>query len=245
MQLVLVESAWLAFLAAAIGGLFAWWSAPFVVGRINPPDNPARLSLPADWRVLGFGLALTLGVTFLFGLAPALRASAVKPASALKGGEDPHSRRRLMHALIAVQVAFCFLVLFVAGLFAATFDRLSHQPIGFSAERLLTLDTVAAAPAAAGLLGPGGRTSARGAGRRERWRWPDGRCWAANGWNGFVSVNGAPPGDGPGLLSERLARLGGRHEDSASSTAETSAPSDTSPGVAIVNETFAKQYLRR
>ena len=51
-QLVLVESAMLAFLAAASGGLFAWWSAPFVVGRINPPDNPASLSLPADWRVL-------------------------------------------------------------------------------------------------------------------------------------------------------------------------------------------------
>ena len=45
-------------LAAAIGGLFAWWSAPFVVSMINPPDNPARLFLPADWRVLGFGLAL-------------------------------------------------------------------------------------------------------------------------------------------------------------------------------------------
>src|SRR4029077_8537269 len=114
-QLVLVESAWLAFLATAIGALFAWWSAPFIVSMINPPDNPARLALPADWRVLGFALALALGVTFLFGLAPAIRASAVKPVSALKGGEDPHSRRRLMHALIAAQIAFCFLVLFVAG----------------------------------------------------------------------------------------------------------------------------------
>ena len=59
-QMVLVESAWLGFLAAAIGGLFAWWAAPFVVGRINPPDDPARLALPADWRVLVFGLALAL-----------------------------------------------------------------------------------------------------------------------------------------------------------------------------------------
>jgi len=61
-QLVLVESAWLALFASAMGGVFAWWSAPFVVGRINPPDNPARLFLPADWRTFGFGLALTLGV---------------------------------------------------------------------------------------------------------------------------------------------------------------------------------------
>jgi putative ABC transport system permease protein len=113
-QLVLVESAWVAFLAAAIGAVFAWWAAPFIVSMINPPDNPDRLALPVDWRVMGFALTLTLGVTFLFGLVPALNASSVRPASALKGGEDPHSRRRLMHALIAAQVAFCFLVLFVA-----------------------------------------------------------------------------------------------------------------------------------
>ena len=113
---------------------------------INPPNNPARLVLPADWRVLGFGVALALAVTLLFGLAPALRASCVNPVSAIKGGEDPHSRRRLMHALIAVQVAFCFLVLFVAGLFVATFERLSHQPTGFSADRVLVLDTVTKRP---------------------------------------------------------------------------------------------------
>ena len=87
-QLVLVESACSRSSPRRIGGLFAWWSAPFVVSRINPPDNPARLSLPADWRVLGFGLALTLGVTLLFGLAPALRASSVKP------GERAQRRRR-------------------------------------------------------------------------------------------------------------------------------------------------------
>ena len=141
-QLVLVQSAWLALLAAVIGGLFAWWSGPMVVGMINPPDNPARLLLPTDGPVLLFGLALALGVMLLFGLVPALRASAVNPVSALKGGEDPHSKRRLMHALVAVQVAFCFLVLFVAGLFVTTFQRLSHEPTGFSADRVLVLDTV-------------------------------------------------------------------------------------------------------
>ena len=113
---------------------------------INPPNDPARLALPADWRVLGFALALALGVTFLFGMAPALRASAVKPVSALKGGEDPHSRRRLMHALIAAQIAFCFVVHFVAGLFVTSFDRLSNQPTGFSADRILNLETTTHRP---------------------------------------------------------------------------------------------------
>ena len=42
---------------------------------VSPADNPARLILPADWRILSFGAALSVGVTFLFGLAPALRAT--------------------------------------------------------------------------------------------------------------------------------------------------------------------------
>ncbi len=240
-QLVLVESAWLAFLAAALGALFAWWSAPFVVSRINPPDNPARLSLPADWRVLVFGVALTILVTFLFGLAPALRASAIKPASALKGGSDPHSRRRMMHGLIAVQVAFCFLVLFVGGLFVVTFDRLSNQPMGFSTERLLTLDTIAqrAQPpvfwdqVAEHLRAvPGVETVALCG-------WP---LLAGNNWNGFVSINGAPPGPvlayflsvSPGWIDAmKIQSLDGRDFRA----------SDTSPGVAIINETFAKQFF--
>jgi predicted permease len=240
-QLVLVESAWLGILSAAMGGWFAWWSAPLVVSMINPADNPARLALPADWRVLGFGLALTVAVTLLFGLAPALRASAVKPASALKGGSDPHSRRRLMHALIAVQVAFCFLVLFVAGLFAATFDRLSHRPTGFLADRLLTVDTVTQSPEAPifwervadRLRATPGVESVALAG------FP---LLDGNAWNGFVSVNGAPPGPvlafflnvSPGWMDAmKIPFIAGRDFRQ----------SDTSPGVAIVNQTFVRQYF--
>jgi len=139
-QLVLVESACLGLLAAALGGAFAWWAAPQVVGMINPPNNPARLALPADWRTLGFGLALGLSVTCLFGLAPALGASAVRPASALKGGEEPRRHRRLMHGLIAVQVTFCVVVTLAAGLFIGSLNRLGNQPLGFSADRLALVE---------------------------------------------------------------------------------------------------------
>ena len=240
-QLVLIESAWIALLAAAVGGLFAWWSAPFVVSRINPPDNPARVSLPADWRVLGFALALTIAVTFLFGLIPALRASTIKPANALKGGEDPRSVGRSMHALIAAQAAFCFLVLFVGGLFVTSFDRLSHQSTGFSAERLLTLDTVTKSPQASAfwdqvadhLRTVPGVEKVASAG------WP---LLDGNGWNGFVSVSGAPPSPvlayflsvSPGWVETMKIPLVGGRDFLAT---------DTSPGAAIVNEAFAKAYF--
>jgi predicted permease len=241
-QLVLVEGAWLGFLSAAAGAIFAWWSAPFVVGMLNPLGDPVRLSLPADWRVLGFGLALTLGVTLLFGLAPALHASAVKPASALKGGDDPHSRRRLMHSLVAVQAAFCFLVLYAASLLVATFERLSQEPTGFSAERLLTLNTVAerAQPQAfwdqvvEHLRTVPGVQSVALASRP---------LLSGYSSNDAVAVDGGPPSDdmayflnvSPGWVEEmKIPLMDGRDFRAG----------DTYPGVAIVSETFAKRYFK-
>ena len=241
MQLVLVQSAWLALLAALLGGLFAWWAGPFVVNMINPPDNPARLLLPADWRVLGFGVALALGVTLLFGLVPAVRASSVNPVSALKGGEDPHAKRRLMHALVAAQVAFCFLVLFLAGLFVATFERLTHEPTGFSTDRLLVVDTVAKN----GQPNEFWNQVAERLGRVngvERVAVADAALLAGFSWNNFVSGTNAGANGvlsymravSPGWLDAmKIELIDGRDFR----------PEDTHPGVALVNETFAKTYF--
>jgi predicted permease len=208
---------------------------------INPPDDPARLLLPADWRTFGFGLALALGVTLLFGLAPALRASSVSPVSALKGGEDPHSKRHLMHALVAIQVAFCFLVLFVAGLFVTTLQRLSHQPTGFSADRLLVLSVVAKSPQPVEIWEQVAEhlRSVQGV---DKVALADQTLLSGNSWNNFVSVNGAPSNGilsymravSPGWLETmKISLLDGRDFQS----------SDKNLGSALVNETFAKVYF--
>jgi predicted permease len=239
-QLILVESAMLAFAAAAVGAVVAWQSAPFVVARINPPDDPARLSLAGDWRVFGAALALTLAVTILVGLAPALRASAIRPASALRGGEDPRSRGRLMRVLIAVQAAFCFLVLFVSGLFAATFDRLTHQPAGFSTDGLLALDTVTPRdePHSAWEQVARHLQSVPGVESAAVSEWPllDGNSYRFNG----VSIQGGPPTEAtvrflivsPGWIGTmRLPLIKGR-DFRADET-----------GVAIVNREFAREFF--
>lgn len=240
-QLMLIESAWIGLLAAAIGAFFAWWSAPFVISRINPPDDPVRLTLPADWRVLGFAVALAFGVTLLFGLLPALRATAIKPLSALKSREELQSRRGLMHALIASQVAFCFLVLFTTGLFVATFERLSHASLGFSADRLLTLDTFApqAQPPALWSQVAEHLREVPGVDKVALASWP---LLEGNSVNSYISVNGAP-------AIERLAyflRVSPGWIDTMKVTlidGRDFLPSETAPGAAIVNETFAKTYF--
>ena len=240
-QLVLIESAWLAVLSTAMGALMAWWSAPFVMGMINPPDDPARLILTADARVFLFGLAVAIGVTFLFGLMPALRASSVKPASALKGGDDPHSRRRVMHLLIAVQVAFCFLVLFVGGLFVGTFDRLANQENGFSSERILNLETVTRHPQAPAYWEQmaADLRAVPGVERVSLTGWP---LLSGESATGDISIGGAPPSDvfsdflrvSPGWMETmKVPLIGGRDFR----------PEETNPGFAIVNQAFAKQYF--
>ncbi len=240
-QMVLMESALLAFLAAAFGAVFAWWSAPFVVSMINPPDNPVRLILPADWSVLGFGLSLTLAVVLLFGLLPALRASSVRPSVILKGGDDPHSRQRLMNAMIALQVAFCFLVLLIAGLFVATFHRLSNQPTGFSANRILLLETTAR-PAQSSLYWDQVAQQLRVVPGVERVSQAGWALLKGFGWNDSIAVNGGPPSVelayflnvSPGWFETmKIPLLGGRDF----------LESDTYPDAAIVNQTFARTFL--
>ena len=240
-QLILSQSALLALLASILGALFAAWSAPVVLSLINPPDNPARVALPADWRVLIFGFGLILLVVLLLGLVPALRASAVCPVAALKGGQDPRTPRRLMDGAIALQAAFCCLVLFLSSLLVASFQRLQDRPLGFSADRVLLIETVAPKgqlpvvwDQTAEALGavPGVDSVAIS-------RWP---LLGRIAINSDISINGAPPSPtsswflnvSPGWLSTmKIPLVSGRDFR----------PQDTSPGAAIVNETFVKTFF--
>jgi predicted permease len=147
-----------------------------------------------------------------------------------------------MHSLIAVQAAFCFLVLFVAGLFIATFDRLSNQPTGFSAERLLTLDIATHRNEPAALWNQVAEHLRRVPGVEAvalaDWPLLDGYSFKYDA----ISINGAPPTDdgawflniSPGWIDAmKIPFIDGRDFRA----------SDISPGVAIVNEAFARQYF--
>jgi len=237
-QLVLVESAMLAVAAVALGSLFAWWSGPFVVSRINPPDNPVRLILSTDWRVIAFSLALALGVTILMGLAPALHASRSQPFGALKRGAS----RRLMDVLIAAQVAFCFLVLFGAGLFVSTFDRLSHQGTGISAARVLNLNVTTLKPDEPAVFWDQVAEHLRQVPGVESVGFAD---WPILDGNGYkttdISINGAPPSDVTAWVENissgwidtlKIPLLAGRDFR----------PSE-SRGAVIVNEEFAQAFF--
>jgi predicted permease len=240
-QLILCQSALLALLASVLGAFFAAWSAPFVLSLINPPDNPARLALAADWRVLLFGFGLILLVVLLLGLLPALRVSAVRPVAALKGGEDPHSPRRLMRGAIALQVAFCCLVLFLSSLFVTSFQRLQNRPLGFSTDRLLLLETVA---------GKGQLPVVWNQTAEALRAVPGVDSVALSSWpllgririNSDISINGAPPSPTPAWFLDVSAGWLSTMKIPLTSGRDF-LPQDSAPGAAIVNETFAKTFF--
>lgn len=101
-----------------------------------------------------------------------------------------------MLGLVALQTSFCFLVLFVGGLLLATLSRLSNQTTGFSAERLLTLDAVAASPQPLVYWNQAAE-QLRTVPGVESVAWSRWTLLSGNGMNGFVATGGAPPAETP------------------------------------------------
>ena len=145
-QQVLIESGLLALASCVLGGLLAIVMAPAIVSMLSTSRTVVHLDLRLDWRLLAFLAGGGSLVTLLFGLAPAIRASAVLPGDALKSGSARHtSGIGMFRPLVAAQVAFGFVVLFVAGLCLTSFVTLRRTDLGFE-QNNLALAKVTIAP---------------------------------------------------------------------------------------------------
>ena len=166
-QQALIESGLLALTSCALGAVLSVVATPKIVSMTSTSATTVRLDVWPDWRVLVFLGGVGILVTFLFGLAPALHASAAPPADALKSGGGRHATRvGLFRPLVAAQIAFSFVVLFVGGLCLASFAKLLRTDLGFDASNLALVSVTA--------------SSTRH--RTRRRPWPRGPlCW--NAWN--------------------------------------------------------------
>ncbi|HEV3469185.1 MAG TPA: ABC transporter permease [Pyrinomonadaceae bacterium] len=139
---LLTESVLLSVLAGAAGLLLALWSIDALVA-LGPADLPRLGEIRADARVFGFSLLLSLLTGFVFGLAPALKASRPELNEALKaGGRGTTAGRgsqRLRGLLIVSQTALALVLLVSAGLLLKSFLRLTEVDPGFDPENVLTL----------------------------------------------------------------------------------------------------------
>jgi hypothetical protein len=104
--------------------------------ELTTNENPVYLDTRLDWRAVAFVAAVGCLTTVLFGLAPAIRASAAWPASAAFGDRSLTAHAGMAHSLIATQIAFSLMILFVATLLLRSFDKLLQVDLGFTPERL-------------------------------------------------------------------------------------------------------------
>ncbi|MEK6281411.1 MAG: ABC transporter permease [Acidobacteriota bacterium] len=133
---LLTESLLLATLGGALGILIAQWGVSVLVTRVAATSP---LDVKPDAQVLLFTLGISLLSGVLFGIAPALRATGIDLATALKekSARGRKSRFNLGSALVVAQVAVSLVLLVGAGLFARSLIKLQQEDLGFNRDNVL------------------------------------------------------------------------------------------------------------
>lgn len=138
---LLVESIILSTVGAGVGLLIASWGSRALVAMISTRNVPVSLDLAMDWRVFAFTATVGVLTGLLFGVAPALKGTSVAPADALRdhsrGVVTGGGRFNVGHALVALQVALSFVLVFGSTLFVRTLVSLTTQGLGFDSGRVL------------------------------------------------------------------------------------------------------------
>lgn len=143
-QQLLSESFLLAFTGTACGVVLARWVSELLLSFLRGANPALSVDLATDWRVLGFAAALAIVTTVLFGLAPAIRGTRVAPGAVLKtsGRSNTATRERfgLRRGLVVAQVALSLVLLIGALLFARSLRNLLTQNIGFQQSGIVIAD---------------------------------------------------------------------------------------------------------
>jgi putative ABC transport system permease protein len=139
---LLTESLLFAVPGAVLGTWVASWASRLLVDQISTPGQPVALDLALNWRVLGFTVVVAIATALLFGVTPAWRAARVDPHDALgaQGRGSLGDRRRAMsNSLVVVQVALSLVLIVGAGLFVRSFATLSSLDLGLDTGHVLSV----------------------------------------------------------------------------------------------------------
>ena len=250
---LLVESVLLSTIGAAAGLLIATWGSRAIVGLLSTRTQVVEVDLAMDWRVFAFTTAVGVITGLLFGVAPAFRGTRLTPADALRdhsrGVVSGGGRFQLGHALVALQVALSFVLVFGSTLFVRTLVSLTSQEMGFESSRVLVgnLDLRRTGITPAERLAMFTRV-------REALNAVPGVEAAANSfvtpvsgstWKLAIQVPDYPANDRMGVLFNGVSPGYFKAMGTPILVGRDIAESDRQggPGVVVVNEAFAKKYF--
>lgn len=140
---LLTESVLLAVIGGAAGLLIAAWGRT-ILWSFRPAFLPEdAISLNLDGRVFAFTFGLAIVTAILFGLVPALAASAPDLHSALKVGGRGNTAGRggssVRAALVVGELALSLIAMVGAGLFIRSMQNAQKIDPGFESQRLGTM----------------------------------------------------------------------------------------------------------
>jgi predicted permease len=139
---LLVESAVLAALGGTLGVALAYWGLPLPLAATEFAGQRSQLNVTPDVRVLGYAALVSLAAAIVFGLTPALEATRIDLATALRsdspaGGRGTPRAGRLRHGIVAAQVAGSLLLLVTAALFARGIGYAHSVDLGYTVENVI------------------------------------------------------------------------------------------------------------
>lgn len=141
---LLAESMLLSLAGTALGALIAQVLSRGLIAFLSSPNDPVFVGLGMDPRVLLFTAAVAVGTCLLFGLLPALRATRISPASAMRAGgrglTAGRERFGLRRLLVVAQVSLSLVLLVGALLFVRSLQKLLAVDAGFRAEGITVVD---------------------------------------------------------------------------------------------------------
>jgi putative ABC transport system permease protein len=141
---LLSESLLISAVGAVLGAILARSLSQVLIAALSTQNDPLFIDLGTDWRVLGFTAFLAGLTCVLFGLAPAMRATAVTPGVVLKeGGRNSSGGRSgfgLRRVLVVSQIALSLILLIGALLFARSLNNLANVDAGFRQDGILVTD---------------------------------------------------------------------------------------------------------
>ncbi len=134
----LTESLLLAMAGGAFGIGLAFWGIRGLL-RFLPLTSGNPFQSAPDMSVLAFCLAASLASVLLFGLAPALRTTAVDPVEGLRtsDGRTRGGQTMFRRALVVAQVAFSVVLAVLAGLFGQSLGALRSIDVGFRNQEVM------------------------------------------------------------------------------------------------------------
>ena len=133
---LLTESLVLALLGGLVGLGVAFAGAQLLLGLAFPGEQHGPIQASPSLAVISFAFGLSLVTGVLFGCAPAWIAARTQPVDALRGGSraTASGASRLQRSLVILQAALSFVLLVGAGLFAQSLSKLQRADLKLDAE---------------------------------------------------------------------------------------------------------------